>query len=383
MADGAETAVQELRKLRVAVVHHWLVSWRGGERLLDQILKTIPQAQLFTPLYNRQVVPDNWKERSVVTSFLQHFPGSLHHHEKYLPLLPRALRSFDLRGYDLVLSIESGPAKGVNVPDGAVHLCYVNTPMRYVWEQRQLYLQRVSPLLRPAARVMLNRLRKWDIETVQHVDGLLCNSVNVAKRCERIWGRSGPVVYPPVNSGFFTPGEGGRGGYYLCFGAPVPYKRLDIAVSSCSRLGLPLKVAGGDVSRSIRKHAASCVQFLGRVSDQEARRLYRGCRALLFPGEEDFGIVPLEAQACGRPVIAYRGGGALETVLEGKTGLFFAEQSVDALCGALDSFEKMQGEELRLFPETQCRRNALRFSEEAFHSLFARQVYRMYRESVI
>ena len=324
------------RGWKVVLSHDWLNGMRGGERCLDLICKEFPEAELYTLLYRPELVSDAIRARKVHVSGLQRVPGFLNHYRWFLPLFPMAIESFRApEGTDLVLSTSHCVAKGLVPPKGAKHLCYCFTPMRYAWTLQQDYFGR-NPLKRAALNLVLSRLRQWDRKASARVDRFVAISHHVKARIEQFYGREATVVYPPVATQFFTPdGRGGHDGYDLVVSALVPYKRVDLAVKAYAQTGFPLKIAGvGTKMDALRNMAAPNVEFLGRVPDEGIRELYRRCRFLVFPGEEDFGIVPLEAQACGKPVLAFGKGGLLETVVDGKTGLFFGEQTSEALADA-------------------------------------------------
>jgi glycosyltransferase involved in cell wall biosynthesis len=324
---------------KVALAHDWLNGMRGGERCLDLICKEFPQAELYTLLYRPELVSEAIRSRKVHVSGLQRVPGFREHYRWFLPLFPMAIESFCVpEGTDLVLSTSHCVAKGLVPPKGAKHLCYCFTPMRYAWSMQAEYFGR-NRVKRAALDLALGRLRKWDRMASARVDRFVAISHHVKGRIEKFYGREAAVVYPPVATQFFTPdAPGGNDGYDLVVSALVPYKRVDLAVQAYSRTGFPLKIAGvGTAMEALRKTAAPNVEFLGRVPDEEIRKLYRRCRFLVFPGEEDFGIVPLEAQACGKPVVAFGRGGLLETVVAGTTGVFFPEQTPEALAEAVAS----------------------------------------------
>jgi len=324
------------RDWTVALAHDWLNGMRGGERCLDLIGKEFPKAELYTLLYRPELVSETIRNRTVHTSGLQRVPGFREHYRWFLPLFPMAIESFRVpEGTDLVLSTSHCVAKGLMKPEGAKHLCYCFTPMRYAWSMQEDYFGR-NPLKRAALDLVLSRLRAWDKKASDGVDQFVAISHYVKDRIQTFYGREASVVYPPVATDYFTPdGRGDHDGYDLVVSALVPYKRVDLAVKAYSQTGYPLKIAGvGNEMEALRKIAGPHVEFLGRVPDEGIRELYRRCRFLVFPGKEDFGIVPLEAQACGKPVLAYGQGGLLETVEEGKTGVFFAEQTPEALADA-------------------------------------------------
>jgi glycosyltransferase involved in cell wall biosynthesis len=350
------------RGLKVALAHDWLNGMRGGERCLDLICKEFPEADLYTLLFRPEQVSDAIRSRKVHVSGLQRVPGFLNHYRWFLPLFPLAMESFRVpAGTDLVLSTSHCVAKGLVPPPGAKHLCYCFTPMRYAWSLQEDYFGK-GRCKRAALDLALARLRKWDRKASARVDRFVAISRHVKARIQQYYGREATVVYPPVATQFFTPDErGGHDGYDLVVSALVPYKRVDLAVQAYSRTGFPLKIAGvGTELAALQKIAAQNVEFLGRVPDEGIRELYRRCRFLAFPGEEDFGIVPLEAQACGKPVLAFGKGGLLETVVDGKTGVFFGEQTPEALADAAVRAEGIAWDAAAI------RAHAEQFSEQRF-----------------
>lgn len=350
------------REWNVALSHDWLNGLRGGERCLDWICREFPQAELYTLLYRPELVSEAIRSRKVHVSGLQRVPGFMNHYRWFLPLFPMAIESFRVpAGTDLVISTSHCVAKGLVPPKGAKHLCYCFTPMRYAWSLQEDYFGR-NRLKRAALDLALARLRQWDRAASARVDRFVAISRHVQARIEKSYGREAAVVYPPVATRFFTPdGRGGHDGYDLVVSALVPYKRIDLAVRAYSRTGFPLKIAGvGTELAALKKIAAPNVEFLGRVPDEGVRELYRRCRFLAFPGEEDFGIVPLEAQACGKPVLAYGKGGLLETVADGRTGVFFGEQTADALIAAAARAESIAWDAAAI------RAHAEQFGEERF-----------------
>jgi glycosyltransferase involved in cell wall biosynthesis len=366
-AELARIVVLYARAMRVALVHDWLVSNRGGEKVLEAVCELFPGADIFTLFHKQGTVPRPIESHRIFTSFLQEVPGAADRHRHFLPLFPTAIERFDLRGYDLVISSSHCVAKGVRVPEGARHLCYLHAPMRYMWDLYDDYFgPGRAPLgVRLAARLLRPSLRHWDLHSSGGVHRFVANSHNVARKVARLYGREAAVVHPPVELERFTalPLEGsGRGGYFLWVGALAPYKRADIAIEAFRRLELPLWIAGGGQQAArLSRSLPSKVRWLGPVHDDELPDLYRGARALVFPGEEDFGITPLEAQASGRPVVAFARGGALETVTQ-RTGLFFDTQTPDALQAALLRFDDFEAG----FSPAAARENAARFSRPAF-----------------
>ena len=335
----------ELAKVKVALVHDWLTGMRGGERCLEVFAELFPTADLYTLLHVPGSVSPAIENRRIVTSFIQRLPQAERRYRHYLPLFPAAVRAFDLRGYDLVLSSSHAVAKGVRVPAGALHVCYCFTPMRYVWD---LYEDYFGPRAGLAARVLMPPvaawLRRWDRRTAAGVHQFVAISRFVAARIRRAYGRDADVIYPPVDVSRFRVDEA-PGEFYLVVSALTPYKRVDLAVEACNRLGRRLVIVGtGPEDRRLRALAGPTVELLGWRDDAQTAELYTRCRALLFPPLEDFGITPLEAMAAGRPVIAFGAGGARETVVppgegEPPTGLFFEHQTVEGLVDAIRRFE--------------------------------------------
>jgi glycosyltransferase involved in cell wall biosynthesis len=354
----------DLSKLRVALVHYWLIAHRGGERVLEALCGIFPQADIFTLVYDPERTSPAIRRHRIQTSFIQKLPFGRGHHRAFLPLYPLALESFDLRGYDLVISSESGPAKGVVTGSDTCHICYCHTPMRYLWNQYHDYRASAGGVTRLAMPFFAHYLRQWDYASAARVDYFAANSRNTARRIRKYYGRPSQVIYPPVDVERFAPNPApapvaGRNGdpYYLVVSEMVPYKRIDLAIEAFSRPGRRLVVVGdGPELRRLRQLAGRAagqnIEFLGRVEDEGLAQLYAGCRAFIFPGEEDFGIAPLEAQASGRPVVAYGRGGALETIVgydDNKrpeaghcTGLFFSEQTAEALGDAVARFESIE-----------------------------------------
>lgn len=329
--------------MRVAIVHYWLVAMRGGEKVLEALLELFPQAHIFTHVCAPEALSPAIRERSIRTSFIQKLPFAVRHYQKYLPLMPLALEQFDLRGYDLVISSESGPAKGVLTGPDTLHICYCHTPMRYLWDFYQEYLDETGPLTRPLWRYLSHRLRLWDALSSLRVDHFAANSLNVSKRIAKHYRRPATVIHPPVDVEVFAPPDGvypETGDFYLFAGQLNAYKRADLAVQACTAMNRRLLVVGDGPERDrLARMAGPTVSFAGRLNTPQLAGYMQQCRALLFPGEEDFGLVPVEAMAAGRPVIAYGRGGALESVEPGHSGLLFPAQSVASLCQAMEHFE--------------------------------------------
>ena len=369
--------------MKIAIVHDWLVTYAGAERVLQEITALYPQADVFavvdflTAEDRRLIVGD----RRIATTWVQQLPGAQKHYRKYLPLMPRAIQQLDLSGYDLVLSSSHAVAKGVRTRPDQTHLCYCHTPMRYAWDLREQYLQETGlsqGLKGKGARWMLERIRKWDLANSQQVDHFIANSGYIAERIKRAYGREAAVVHPPVDADEFSL-RTEKEAFYLTASRMVPYKRIDVIVSAFAALpDRKLVVIGdGPDMEKIRRVAAANVQLLGWQSSPVLKDYMQRARAFLFAAEEDFGITPVEAQACGTPVIAFGRGGAVETILglggagvEQPTGLFFQEQTPTAVASAVALFEENQ----QRFSPQACRENALRFSRERFREQFAAEV---------
>jgi glycosyltransferase involved in cell wall biosynthesis len=351
---------------RVALVHDYLNQYGGAERVLEELHRIFPDAPVFTSIYWPEQMTPAIRAMDVRTSFMQRLPGVLRRHQQYLALYPFAFASFDLSGYDLVISNCSAFCKGVRKRPDARHICYCLTPMRWVWN-RDAYLAReqIPGALRLALPPLLRWQRAWDLATNKRVDRFVAISRAVAERIKRHYRRDATIVHPPVDCAE-PPPSGRVADYYLVLSRLIPYKRIDLAIDACTRLGRPLKIAGstGRAEPSLRARAGPGVEFLGRVSEEERRRLMAGCRAFLFPGEEDFGITPVEANASGRPAIAYAAGGALDTVVDGETGVLFHDQGVEALAGAIERSERIAWDPAAI------RAHAMQFDTSVFRRRF-------------
>ncbi len=385
--------------MKLALVHDWLTGMRGGEKCLEVLCRAFPDADLNTLLHVPGRTSPAIERMRIHTSFLQRIPGAARHYRYLLPLMPRAIESLRLPGdIDAVVSLSHAVAKSVRPPPGVPHICYCFTPMRYVWHLREEYFgrtlesrlqpdrtaargrwSRVAARLKPGLQhlvrapitlgrdVLLDRIRDWDCRTSDRVTHFVAISQTVARRIEECYGRASMVIYPPVDTDFYTPADAPREDFYLCVSALSPYKRIDLAIDACRGLGRRLVVIGEGPERSrLQRIAGPHVQLLGWQSDETIRDHLRRCRALLFPGVEDFGIVPLESAACGTPVIARHAGGATETVLSGTpsqpgTGVFFHEPSAESLAAAIARFEACPA-----FDAALARRQAERFASARF-----------------
>ena len=333
--------------MKTALLHYWLTNMRGGEKVLAALCEMFPEADVFAHAFGEGMRDEGsgirWHGHEVRETFIASLPFGRRHPQAYLPLMPMASRALRLDGYDLIISSESGPIKGIRKPAGARHICYCHTPMRYLWDMYDDYYRTAGPAGKLAMRLFVRYLRKADLKSAESVDRFVANSRFVAERIKRIYGRDSTVVHPPCDVEFFGKGQYEKKDCYLFAGAPVKYKRMDLAVEACRRMGRKLVIAGG-----------------GMFSQEAMRRCYAEARALIFPGVEDFGIVPVEAQAAGTPVLAFGLGGALETVVAGETGLFFGEQTVESVCTAIEEFEG------RTWDAGRCRANAQNFGIDRF-----------------
>jgi glycosyltransferase involved in cell wall biosynthesis len=348
--------------MRVALAHDWLTGMRGGEKVLEALCELYPEAHIFTLLHVPGSVDAAIERHRIRTSFVQHLPLSAHKYRWYLPLFPAAVEQFDLDGYDLVISSSHCAVKAVVPRGSARHISYSHSPMRYAWDQFDAYFgpARVGALAsRCVYRPMLARLARWDAATAHRVHRFVSNSNHVAARIQRYYNRRATTVYPPVDTAFYQPDRTASGSHFLIVSALVPYKRLDIAIDACARAGASLRIVGdGPLRTELERHGAGRVEFLGWQPPEQLREEYRRAAALLLPGEEDFGIVPVEAQACGCPVVALARGGALETVQDDETGVLVGEATSEAFAAGLDRARKARFDRARL------RTNAERFSRE-------------------
>jgi glycosyltransferase involved in cell wall biosynthesis len=351
---------------RVAVVHEWLTIPGGSEKVVMAILDLLPHAELFTTIYNPAPWPPIITDRPVHASFLNRLPGADKNYQRLLPLMDTAFRRFDLSGFDLVISSNHASAKNVRTPAGVPHVCYCHTPMRYAWDPSFLDGESLGSIERRLAPLGTAWLRRVDRKRGAEPDVFVANSSFVASRIKASYGRESRVIHPPVEVEELLQAPREPGSAYLVFGRVVPYKKVDIAVQACERLGRRLLVAGtGRDLERVKQLGGSHTEFLGHVPDAEVPGLFASSRALLFHGLEDFGMVPVEAQAAGLPVIAYGEGGARDSVIDGETGALYAPDSVQGLCDAIERFEGLTLDEHAL------RSNAQRFSPEQFASAFA------------
>jgi glycosyltransferase involved in cell wall biosynthesis len=376
--------------LKIAIVHEWFVSYAGSEKVVEQIIRLYPEADLyslidFTPEDKRGFLLN----KNVKTSLIQHLPMARTEYRAYLALMPFAIRRFDLSGYDLIISSSHATAKGIRKIPQQLHICYCHTPMRYIWDLQHLYIQAKGldrAVVASITAPFFKALRRWDVATSRGVDHFVCNSHYIRDRIKRAYGRDAEVIYPPVDIKNFTISDK-REDYFITVSRMVPYKRVDIVVEAFVRLGLPLIVIGeGPELKKIKGLARRNIELMGYLSDDVLRLYIQRARAFVYAAEEDFGIAPVEAQACGVPVIAYGRGGVTETVIpfqedghseiKPPTGLFFHKQTPEALIGAVKRFESME----ERFNPYEIRKNAERFSVERFREEFKRFVEEKTRE---
>ena len=361
---------------RVAIVHDWLTGMRGGEKCLEVFCELFAHADIYTLLHIPTTVSPLIERHRIHTSFIQNLPGAQTRYRHYLPLFPKAIESFKLTDYDLVLSSSHCVAKGIIPPPGAKHICYCYTPMRYAWDMRDVYFPSTMPYLkRKLIHAILKYLRRWDTAVSDRVDEFIAISHHVADRIQRHYHRPSEVIYPPVDTASFTLSNE-HDDYYLIVSAFAPYKKIDIAIDAFNRLGYELVIVGtGQDEAKLKARANSNIRFIGWASDESVRHYYSRCRAFIFPGEEDFGITPLEAMACGKPVIAYNRGGVTETVIgytptaQQYTGVLFDTQTPQALC------EAVQQERRIAFSPSAIRERALLFDRNVFKNNIRKKLH--------
>ena len=364
--------------MRVAIIHDWLTGMRGGERCLEVFCEIFPQADLYTLLHIPGSVSPLIEQMPIKTSFIQKLPFSKRGYRKYLPLFPMAVERLNLKGYDLILSCSHCVAKGIIPPPDALHISYVLTPMRYAWDMYGEYFGENKNRMIP---FFMHYLRMWDVASSQRVDHFICISKHVENRIKKFYRREAEVIHPPVDTKRFRL-QDRKENYFLIVSSFAPYKRVDLAIETFNRLGYPLKIIGsGPQEKRLRSMARANVEVLGWLPDEAVTDWYSRCRALIFPGEEDFGIVPLEAMACGKPAIAYGRGGALETIIPydrevkskrgAPTGLFFQEQNVDSLIDAVERFGQIE----QVFDPAAIRNHTLQWDREIFKEKIKRSIF--------
>ncbi|WP_240504413.1 glycosyltransferase [Tsuneonella mangrovi] len=341
-APAVLRAIRPFSEPRVAIVHYWLLTMRGGERVIDRMLGLYPGADLFCHVYDRERMSARIRNARVSTTFIAQLPFSKRLYQYYLPLMPMALEELDLSGYDLVISSESGPAKGVITDPGSTHVCYCHSPMRYLWDHYHGYKSAANPIARLAMPPLYHRMRKWDVTSSALVDGFAANSKFIQQRIRKVWRREADVIHPPVEVAQFEPTQE-VGEEFLWVGQMVSYKRPDIAVDAFNANGLPLLMVGtGPMTKRLRAKAKPNIRFVERMDFASLRRTYAQARAFVMTAEEDFGITPVEAMAAGRPVIGFGRGGILDSVVDQSTGLFFDRQEPETLQAAIERFDAFE-----------------------------------------
>lgn len=348
--------------MKVALVHDYLLQYGGAERVLEVLHETFPDAPIYTSIYDKKNFENSpIRDAKVFVSFMQYLPFIFNNFRAYFMLYPYAFGSFNLDEYDLIISSSSAYAKGIKKRKDAKHICYCHNPMRFVWQfEEYTKKERFPAFFKFIIKYLLWPIQKWDIETSKNVDLFIANSGVVQERIKSIYNRNSVIIYPSIDTDKYNISEA-NGDYFLVVSRLLPYKRIDIAVDALSKLNLPLKIVGaGPAEDELRKNAGKNIGILGKVSDPELVKLYAQCRALIVCGMEDFGMAPLEAAASGRPTIAFKAGGVLETIIDGVTGLFYDEQSVEALIGAIKRFETVQ------FDKIAIKNHAQKFSKEVF-----------------
>ena len=359
--------------MKVGLVHDWLKQMGGAEKVLLQLSGMYPDALVQTSLYSADLVDPEFRNLNVSTSFMQKLPGVFRHHRWYLPIYPLAFHLLDLHGYDVVISNASAFCKSIRTPSNTLHVCYCLTPTRFVWNPDE-YLERetVSPAVRSLVRPLLTMMRAWDLRSARRVDRFVAISRVVADRIRQFYGRDSDVIFPPVATTTLAP-TSSIDDYFLVVSRLAPYKRIDLAIKACTELGLRLKIIGSGRDRAaLERMAGPTVEFLGWQEDDVVRHHFASCKALIFPGEEDFGITPVETQAAGRPVIAFAGGGALDTVIPGETGEFFTEPTTGSLSRVLKEFDDSR------YASSRMVQNAKRFDETVFENEMTRFIESAY-----
>ncbi|MEE1166531.1 MAG: glycosyltransferase [Treponema sp.] len=357
--------------MKVAIVHDWLVNYGGAELFVEYLLKLYPQAEIFTLVHDKKKIGNHFQNNVIHTSKMQKLPKASKIYTKLLKFMPKAFESFDFTGFDLVISSSSSCAKGIITPPYVPHIAFIHSPMRYAWDLFFDYRKRSGKLTRFFMDRWMSQIRLWDYISSQRIDTIIGNSKYIARRIKKFWNRDAKVVYLPVDVSRFSPANCEKEDYYVAFSRLVPYKRMDLAISACLELGRKLVVIGGGSEfQNLQKLAngSPLIKFTGRASDEDLLSYLQKAKALIFCAEEDYGFVPLEAQACGTPVIAFGRGGATETVVDGVTGTFFERQETSSLCQGILKFEQML--ENNVFKKENIVRHANSFSQERFQKEF-------------
>lgn len=362
--------------MKIALVHDYLVQYGGAERVLEALTEIFPKAPIYTMVYDKNLMNGAFSNRRIITSFLQRIPFIGSHHRLFPVLMPMAIEEFDLSGFDVVLSDSNSYAKGVITTPNTLHITYCHTPMRYAWDDCHKYLRefKYSKITKKFIPFAMNYIRLWDKISADRPDIYIANSNFVASRIKKYYSKPSLVINPPVSTENFHISEE-IGDYYLMVGRALAYKRFDIVIDAFNILGLPLKIIGkGPEMKKLKKRSKNNIEFLGYLDDAQMSGYYSRCKAFIFPSEEDFGITPLEAMASGRPVIAFGVGGALETVIEGKTGLFFDEQTPEAIIKTLQNFHPEN------FDACKIREHALKFDKSLFKEKIKSFIHQEYKK---
>ncbi len=360
--------------MKIAIVHDYLHQFGGAERVVEVLHELFPEAPIYTSIFNKKNFPQSFQQMDIRTSFMQNLPFVFDNFRAFIALYPFAFQSFDLNEFDLIISSSSAFAKGIKKRKDAMHICYCHNPMRFAWRAKEYMAKESFPaILKALLPYSMVPLKFWDIETSKNVDYFIANSDEVSGRIKLLYDRDSQVIYPPIDTKRFAVSDNNEP-YFLIVSRLLSYKRIDLAVKAFSRLKLPLKIVGdGPAKKELQKSAFSNIEFLGKLPDNEVKQLYSTCKALILPGEEDFGMTPIEAAASGRPTIAYAKGGALETVINGKTGILFIDQTVESLMDAVAIFDTISFD-----------KQALRFHAQGFDKeIFKQKIRRFLNENKI
>ena len=352
--------------MKVAIVHYWLINMRGGEKVLENLCKIYPNADIYTHVYNKNKISTIINNHTIKTTFIQYLPFSIKFYKLYLPLMPLALKLLNLKKYDLIISSESGPSKGFLKSNNSVHVCYCHSPMRYLYDMKEEYLRNYKFFYKKVINLIFLLIKKWDINSSKNIDLIIANSNFVANRIKKYWKKDSVVIYPSINiDEFYIDNE--KEDYYLVLSELNEYKRVDIAIDAFNKLNKPLYIIGyGPLINKFKNMSNTNITFLSNIDDREKSIYLSKSKALIFPGIEDFGIVPLESMASGTPVIAYKKGGVLDYLKDGFNGIFFNEQSSKSLINSINKFEK----EKNAFDPNEIRKSVLNFTFDNFSSNF-------------
>jgi len=364
--------------MKLALVHDYLTQYGGAERVLQAFEDVFPKSPIYTLLYDEKTMKDFFRPDKIKTSFMQRLPFAAGHHRGFLLFMPMAIEQFDFSKYNVVVSDSASYAKGVITNPETLHICYCHTPLRYAWDDSQKYIKEfpVSRLIKSVLPILMSYIRIWDRQASKRVDKFIANSGFVASRIKKYYKKDAHVIYPPVDVSFFDNNEK-PGDYFLMVGRLISYKKFDLGIRAFNKLGLPLKIVGsGPELKKLKKISADNIEFLGELRGEDVKKVYAGSRALIFPQEEDFGLVSVESMAAGRPIIAFKAGGALEIIKEGVSGVFFDEQTEESLVGAVKKFENMK------FDASIIKREAKKFDKEEFKKKIKDFVDKSYAEHI-